>query len=318
MSSKCALIAALGLCCGMASAFEPGSEKVCVPSANGRSFECRDKATGAVEAPAPARTPAPVAATNPAPATVSSPPPSQPDSQPPAADKLPSYLLMQPAAPSRPASAATPAPATQAKPAAPAPPVEPITTAAPPAEPEQATAVSMPAPKPEPAQDSIEGAAAVPPARPSEAEAPTAATPVAAPSPAPAAPSAPAEPSNGPARVEAQQRPAVAEAPEPTAAATVLGPGEFRQLDPAHYTLVLASQRDAVALDALAARLGDLSGHLYLIRLDMPDGAWFSLCWSDFADLDAARAARASLPADPDIESGWPRRIGLLQNELAH
>ena len=31
----------------------------------------------------------------------------------------------------------------------------------------------------------------------------------------------------------------------------------------------------------------------------------------------AARGARAGLPVDAAITSGWPRRTGLLQNELA-
>jgi septal ring-binding cell division protein DamX len=48
----------------------------------------------------------------------------------------------------------------------------------------------------------------------------------------------------------------------------------------------------------------------------MPDGRWYSLCWSDFENLDAARAARASLPADAPVASGWPRRISLLQSEI--
>ena len=94
------------------------------------------------------------------------------------------------------------------------------------------------------------------------------------------------------------------------------GASEFLSLPASHYTLVLASVRNAAALDALILALANQPGRLYLLKLGMPDGAWYSLCWSDFADLDAARAARSSLPGDAAITSGWPRRIGLLQKEL--
>ena len=95
------------------------------------------------------------------------------------------------------------------------------------------------------------------------------------------------------------------------------GASAFRALPGSHYTLVLASVRDPAALDELIQAFAAQPGQLYLLKLGMPDGDWYSLCWSDFADLDAARAARAGLPVDAAITSGWPRRIGLLQNELA-
>lgn len=83
-----------------------------------------------------------------------------------------------------------------------------------------------------------------------------------------------------------------------------------------HYTLVLDSARSVSELDGLIDALDELPGTLYLLGLNMPDGRWYSLCWSDFDSLDAARAARASLPADAQIASGWPRRISLLQSEI--
>lgn len=83
-----------------------------------------------------------------------------------------------------------------------------------------------------------------------------------------------------------------------------------------HYTLVLDSARSVAELDALVDALEDLPGTLYRVGLDMPDGRWYSLCWSNFDSLDAARAARARLPADAPIASGWPRRINLLQSEI--
>lgn len=84
----------------------------------------------------------------------------------------------------------------------------------------------------------------------------------------------------------------------------------------AHYTLVLDSARSTSELNALIAALENLPGKLYLVGLNMPDGRWYSLCWSAFDSLEAARAARADLPADAPIASGWPRRISLLQSEI--
>jgi septal ring-binding cell division protein DamX len=84
-----------------------------------------------------------------------------------------------------------------------------------------------------------------------------------------------------------------------------------------HYTVVLASARDPSALAALGSVMESVSGERYLLKLSMPDGDWYSLCWSAFADVDAARSARTQLPDDVAITSGWPRRIGLLQNEIA-
>ena len=82
-------------------------------------------------------------------------------------------------------------------------------------------------------------------------------------------------------------------------------------------SLVLASVRNPAALDALALALAELPGALYRLKLAMPDGDWYSLCWSQFADVEAARAARNTLPSDVGITSGWPRKIGLLQKEIA-
>ena len=120
-----------------------------------------------------------------------------------------------------------------------------------------------------------------------------------------------------PATVEVEQRiESAAETPLNASSATVSGASEFLSLPASHYTLVLASVRNAAALDGLIHALDKQPGRLYLLKLGMPDGDWYSLCWSDFTDLDAARTARSSLPADAGITSGWPRRIGLLQKEL--
>ena len=123
-----------------------------------------------------------------------------------------------------------------------------------------------------------------------------------------------AEPEHAAAEHGAQ--PAMA-APATSPHTNLPGASEFLSLPASHYTLVLASVRNAAALDPLIPALANQPGRLYLLKLGMPDGDWYSLCWSDFADLDGARAARSSLPADAAITSGWPRRIGLLQKELA-
>ncbi|MCB1575571.1 MAG: hypothetical protein KDI80_16485, partial [Xanthomonadales bacterium] len=97
----------------------------------------------------------------------------------------------------------------------------------------------------------------------------------------------------------------------------VLGADEFARLPGSHYTVVLASVRDPATLGTLIAAMADRPGALYLLKLGMPDGDWYSLCWSEFDDVEAARAARVQLPDEASLSSGWPRRIGLLQAEIA-
>lgn len=285
----------------LAQAFEPGHERICTPSADGQTFECRDKASGQPEtAPRqPATVPATTAATAMPPAPVAAAPPS---AAAPAPSKLPNYLLQDPSATSATRDVA-PATESSSRPAA----IEAeaaVHQAAP-----SATAIeASPAAAPgklvtsNPATD-IEAAASA-----------TAAAPVATAEPvqqtAPATTVEPAAPLPAAARVAAT-------APSPAASREVSGASAFHALPGSHYTLVLASVRDPAALDELIQAFAAQPGQLYLLKLGMPDGDWYSLCWSDFADLDAARAARASLPAEAPIRSGWPRRIDLLQKELA-
>ncbi|MCB1569632.1 MAG: SPOR domain-containing protein, partial [Xanthomonadales bacterium] len=106
-------------------------------------------------------------------------------------------------------------------------------------------------------------------------------------------------------------------APAPMPRGEVLGADEFARLPGSHYTVVLASVRDPATLDALIAAMSDKPGALYLLKLGMPDGDWYSLCWTEFDDVEAARAARVELPDVAGLSSGWPRRIGLLQAEIA-
>lgn len=285
------------------AAFEPGSERVCIPSADGQSFECRDKTTGELDAPAakPARTTPPMA--NPAIASPSAPPASDPAPQAPASTpatlandndptvpsprKLPSYLMQHP----------------------------------------QTTGPASVADQPRvPAATDVPRASATPASKPAVAPAPKIPT-ATAPS---TTPGAPVKASLSPPASIPQPSPQVAakpSTPPPPAVATsdrfdpasrkVSDASAFRALPAAHYTIVLASVRNPAALDALVLALAELPGALYRLKLSMPDGDWYSLCWSDFADVETARAARASLPGDVGITSGWPRKVGLLQQEIA-
>ncbi|MEZ5461007.1 SPOR domain-containing protein [Dokdonella sp.] len=329
-------------------AFEPGSERTCEPSADGERFVCRD-ASGKVDETAE-QTSAEV--TQPAPAAAAEPeaapepealPPS--DAIPSSTSKLPSYLLHNPGAAPRRAAAAPAAPPARSKPVQSAPPMP-----APAAAPAASSTASTSAPaatrsdsaQPEPAQVPAKASVADTPA-PAEAAQPSATTSTAS---RPATSPAPTEPAPTPART--QSEPAAATSSRPTATAKpvaarpnparppvatassrsgvssaapqsqrpLLNAADFMKLPGSHYTLVLDSARSPTEFNALVATLEDLPGNLYLVGLNMPDGRWYSLCWSNFDSLDAARGARADLPADAPIASGWPRRISLLQSEI--
>ena len=293
-----ALVILLGVSAS-AVAFEPGSERVCKPSADGQTFECRDKVTGEVDAP-PETQETPVAAVA---SKVSAPVPAAPlpapaddhDPTAPSTRKLPNYLMQRP----------------QSQPSAPltTPPPAPATVEARKAEPPPAAIVEAPKPAASPAP----APAAAPPDKPVVREAPAtrAQAPETVSKPAAAAPAPVVTP-------EAASSAAIpAASTDASASRNLAGAREFGRLPAGHYTLVLASVRNPAALDALALALADLPGVLYRLKLAMPDGDWYSLCWSDFTDVEAARAARTSLPSDVGITSGWPRKIGLLQKEIA-
>jgi hypothetical protein len=303
-------------------AFEPGSERICTPSADGQTFECREKTpSSAGETTASAKSRAERVAPEPAAATVPANPAAKPvtASAPPAASKLPNYLLQSPRA-SRPTSANT----TAAAPVADSSPTAPAEDPSPRQEPTASAATESSANvQPEAAAsaqpETIENSPQSAPAAESS-PAPAIEAPVASEDDEPAALPAPtveevaAEPATEPATVpEVAQPPAEIRAARPS----LPGASAFLALPATHYTLVLASVRDPSALDALIESLDALPGPLFLIKLGMPDGDWYSLCWSDFADMDAARAARSTLPGDAAITSGWPRRIGPLQKEIA-
>ena len=289
----CTSIVLLGLALN-ALAFEPGREKICTPSADGQTFECRDKSDTSI--PAVKATPV-----EPRPTVQTPVPARRAATSAPPTRQLPNYLMQNPSAktsaiPIEPASAeaATPIETASSAEAAPTPAVQ--------APPVEATAVAE--------------------STPSEGSAPASPT-VSAPEPLASEPlplasaavdstpvvETPAEHQQPAAVEQAAERPA-------TTRSNLPGASEFLNLPASHYTLVLASVRDAAALDGLILTLDNLPGQLFLLKLGMPDGDWYSLCWSNYADLDAARAARFSLPSDAAITSGWPRRIGLLQKEL--
>lgn len=98
-------------------------------------------------------------------------------------------------------------------------------------------------------------------------------------------------------------------------AINLLGNREFAALDGSRYTLELANAPSAAPLGELAARLS-LDGSVYLVHLRSPGADRWLLAWSDHANQAEARAARQRVPADGAINSGWPRRLAPLQNEL--
>ena len=309
IEGRCAsFVAIAGLCLvtgSAALAFEPGTRHVCVPSSDGQSFECHDVSapantanpteSAAETAPDSDRSVPPQAASPQAASPPVTPPPAAPASVPmakpvAAATRPPSYLLQRPSSSGVPAAVAEPAANAEAVPAAEPAPVgtEPAVEAAPDESPAGVDADTSPAPAENPAASAEAGL-------PPETE------PVAAESPTEDAATTANEPT----------------APAPMPRGEVLGADEFARLPGSHYTVVLASVRDPATLGTLIAAMADRPGALYLLKLGMPDGDWYSLCWSEFDDVEAARAARVQLPDEASLSSGWPRRIGLLQAEIA-
>ena len=112
--------------------------------------------------------------------------------------------------------------------------------------------------------------------------------------------------------VEVEPHPVAAPAAAPVA---LLDGAAFHALDGSHYTLELANAKSPDSLRELAARL-QLPGAVYLIHLRSPESDRWLLTWADHASQPEARSARQLVPADATINSGWPRRIAPLQNEL--
>lgn len=93
------------------------------------------------------------------------------------------------------------------------------------------------------------------------------------------------------------------------------GNREFLALPGSEYVIELAHSANAADFAALRGSLQLPRGQLYELHLHRDSGDWWLLVWASFDSVDAARAARAELPADAAINAGWPRRIGALQSE---
>ncbi|MEO8011190.1 MAG: hypothetical protein ABI650_06055 [Dokdonella sp.] len=245
-------------------AFEPGSERVCEPSADGTRFECRDK-NAPNDAPLrrPAEKPNDATANTPIPQVNTQTPvtsaPSAPTASSVNARALPGYLRN---------------PSVNRG-------VEPASVAAPQREP-------MSEPVAEPAVDTP--------------------TPRAVAEPASMATSATSTPPASRAETPTRMPDSDSQTRDDSSA--------FAHLPAGRYSIEIARARAASELAAVTVALDDAEGRVYLIRLRGSNGPTYSVMWSDFATIDAAREARATLPADLAITSGWPRRIGPLQAEL--
>ena len=106
-----------------------------------------------------------------------------------------------------------------------------------------------------------------------------------------------------------------APAPAKPAPAATRGNHEFLALPASDYVIELAHSANAADLVSLRASLQLKRGELYELHLHRDSGDWWLLVWGNFDSVDAARTARAELPADAAINAGWPRRIGVLQSE---
>ena len=93
------------------------------------------------------------------------------------------------------------------------------------------------------------------------------------------------------------------------------GNREFLALPASDYVIELAHSANAADFAALRGSLQLTRGQLYELHLRRDSGDWWLLVWASFDSVDAARAARAELPADATINAGWPRRVGVLQAE---
>ena len=93
------------------------------------------------------------------------------------------------------------------------------------------------------------------------------------------------------------------------------GNREFLGLPGSDYVIELAHSANRADFAALRDSLQLGRGQLYELHLRRDSDDWWLLVWASFDSVDAARAARAELPANTAINAGWPRRIGVLQSE---
>lgn len=249
------LLATLALALGLAAGSSPDERIVCVPSEDGKGWDCGRGAS----APAPRSLPR----------EHSRPAPSAP----------PPYLMD----PSRIPSVSGQSPGAAAfTPPAPAPEAEPASDPAPAAAPEPAPSpMPDPAPTPEPVITPAAEAAPLP-----------APAPVPEPAPMPEAPATPATESVAEPAPAAEPVPGPAPTAGPAAPR---GAPELLSLPPGHYTIQLAGATSAAGFDALQQQLGLAAGETYAVRVRRDGGVWWLLLWRDFPDLASARAAATSL-----------------------
>ena len=302
---------------GQANAFEPGAETSCRPSADGKDFICEaaDGSTPSKKTRAPAlpgrvrREPVAVAVAD-TPVATAAPTISASD--------LPDYLrhAPEPTVVRRPARGAS-------REAAAAP--QPV------AEPAKANSdLFTPPPAAVPHQNAVNAAPVAEPAAAPASERPVRrAAQAIADTPAPTSPPASAASVAAPVAAvsKATEPPPIEAEPPAPATATTADRGvppdalasmtQFRQLPAQHYTLEVGKARSRMALQAQIDSFATVAAPLYLLQLTTPDGDWYVLVLSDFPTTEAARAARSRLPATAAITSGFARRIGPLQAELA-
>ncbi len=89
---------------------------------------------------------------------------------------------------------------------------------------------------------------------------------------------------------------------------------DFLALPGNHYVIELAHSQNEADLAATRAALHLPQGEVYELHLHQDGGNLWLLVWGSFDDVDAARAARAGLPAS--VDAGWPRRVAPLQAEV--
>ena len=317
--SRSVAIAIFVLTCLLAGNAYAADEKpkvVCESDASGANMICRDVWLGEDAAPfrrvAPAAS-TPIGAEPTAPLPILAPMPARETS----ATQAPAYLRkadasprVEPALPvaSSPAIAERAPSSSTTKPTAVA--AKPIPTPSPPP-----AVVAERQAVPPPAPVTTTSAPSVVDAGPTDViEQPLAATAAAPPPPKPAAATPRAEPIVAATPSTPVETPAPATRELPAAVALLDGTA-FRALDGSHYTLELANAKSPELLRELAARL-QLAGAVYLIHLRSPESDRWLLIWADHAAQSEARSARQLVPADAAINSGWPRRIAPLQNEL--
>lgn len=116
-----------------------------------------------------------------------------------------------------------------------------------------------------------------------------------------------------PRRDETIVAPASPVAVEPAAPAPVQTPGAawLDSRDPKRYTLQLVGGRERAAVEKFV-REHRVPRPYAIFARELKGRPWYSLVAGDFADRDAAVAARARLPASLRARDAWPRTFGSI------